>query len=238
MPLTHPVPNNLQEFISRLEAAGELKRIARPIDPVLEITEIADRVVKGGGPALLFENPKGSDIPVLINAYGSWKRVALALGGRHIEEIAAEIEDLVKLNPPKGISELIGAGKKALGLFKAIPRTAKGPAPCQEVVMDPPDLTHLPILQCWPEDGGRYITLPLVFSKDPRTGKRNCGMYRIQVFDATTTAMHWQIHKVGARHFQDVEEENKPVVVPPRPAPEDPHPAPEGGGHPPRGRPQ
>lgn len=213
------VPDNLQQFITALEAAGELKRIKIPVDPVLEIAEIADRVVKGGGPALLFENPKGSDFPVLINAFASWKRVSIALGGRSIEDVAQEIRDLTKIAPPKGLGELLDLGKKGWGVFQSLPRSSKGIAPCQEVVMDPPDLTALPILKCWPEDGGRYITLPLVFSKDPRTGRRNCGMYRIQVFDATTTGMHWQIHKVGARHFDEVEARKKPGVIQPGPPP-------------------
>ncbi len=200
-----PIPDNLRQLVTLLDAAGELHRITTPIHPALEMSEIADRAVKGGGPALLFENPIGSDIPVLMNAFASWKRVSLMLGGRSIEEVADEIRALVKIAPPKGLAEALTTGRKALGLLSAAPRMVRGPAPCQEVTMDPPDLTTLPILQCWPQDGGRYITLPLVFSKDPRTGRRNCGMYRVQVFDATTTAMHWQIHKVGARHFGDVE---------------------------------
>jgi 4-hydroxy-3-polyprenylbenzoate decarboxylase len=218
------VPNDLREFIAALDAAGELKRIRTPVDPVLEITEIADRVVKGGGPALLFENPVGSEFPVLINAFASWRRVSIALGGRKIEEVAEEIKSLTKIAPPRGFGEIVGLGAKALGLYQAIPKTSRGTAPCQEVVMDPPDLTKLPVLKCWPDDGGRYITLPMVFSKDPVTGRRNCGMYRIQVFDAETTAMHWQIHKVGARHYGELEEMKKPGVIQPGPPPKSPPP--------------
>jgi 4-hydroxy-3-polyprenylbenzoate decarboxylase len=198
--------SDFQDFLSRLDREGELKRIRAPIDPHLEITEVADRVMKmdGGGPALLFENPKGSSIPVAINVFGSRKRMSMALGAADLEDIACEITELLK--PEIGTRGLIGAARELLPklgvLSKMPPRHSRGDARCQEVVMlgDDVDLDVLPILHCWPQDGGRYITLPLVFTHDPNTGKRNVGMYRVQVFDKRTTAMHWQMHKVGAEH--------------------------------------
>lgn len=205
-------PDNLQEFVEALEKAGELKRISIPINPVLEITEIADRCVKGGGPALLFEKPVGSRFPLLINAFASWKRVHLAFGVEDIEELAEQIRELIHLTPPLSLADKLRVLSRLNRLRSALPRRVKS-GPCQEVVMDPPNLLELPILQCWPQDGGRYITLPLVITQDPKTGRRNVGMYRIQVFDATTTAMHWQIHKVGPRHFEAHSQEKRRMEV-------------------------
>ena len=208
---------HLQDFIERLERMGELKRIAAPIDPILEITEITDRVVKAGGPALVFENPKGSSFPVAINLFGTKKRMSLALGVEDYEDIACEIEKLVTLpaNMPQGL-----LGKAALLPSLAIigrntaPKIVSGPALCQEVVKIGEDakLSELPILHCWPDDGGRFITLPLVFTNDSH-GKRNVGMYRVQIYDDRTAGMHWQRHKVGSRHYAEFEHRGQDIPV-------------------------
>ena len=212
-------PGGFGEFVRALEAAGELKRIKTPVDPELEITEIADRVIKAGGPALLFENPKGSTIPVIIGAFGTRKRMSMALGVGDFEEIAREIEKLVML-PANMPQTLLGKAALLPGLAKIGQDTAPkiiraGSAPCQEVVQTGADvnLLSLPILKCWPLDGGRFVTLPLVFTKEARTGKRNVGMYRVQVYDEKTTGMHWQRHKVGSRHFAEFEAQGKDIPV-------------------------
>ena len=197
--------NSLQDFLQVLEREGELKRISHPVKAELEITEIADRVMKSAGPALLFENVVGKNIPVLINAFGSTKRMALALGVKDIEEIAAEITKLIQTRPPKTFKDklqLLGALVKMAG----IPPKMVKEAACQEVVNRDPDLNLLPVLTCWPGDAGPFITLPMVFSKDAVKGTRNVGLYRMQVFDRRTTGMHWHLHKVGARHFQQQKE--------------------------------
>ena len=195
---------DIREWIKALRKAGELVEIGAPVDAHLEITEIADRVMKSpdGGKALLFTNVVGSRMPVLINQFGSWKRLQMALGGRHPDELASRISELIELQPPQGLVEKVKAlGKlKELASFSA--KTVRE-APCQEVWLAKPDLDLVPILHCWPDDGGPFITLPLVFSHDPRTGSRNCGMYRIQKVDSTTALMHWQIHKDGAAHLRD-----------------------------------
>ncbi|HEX9445621.1 MAG TPA: menaquinone biosynthesis decarboxylase [Candidatus Binatia bacterium] len=193
--------NSLWDFVQVLEREGELKRVSHPVKAELEITEIADRVMKSGGPALLFENVVGKHIPVLINAFGSPRRMAMALGVREIEEIAREIDHLTHLKPPASWREKFALLPDLLRLAGAAPRLVKE-GPCQEVVEREPDLTALPVLTCWPGDAGPFITLPLVLSRDPRGGRRNVGLYRMQVFDARTTGMHWHQHKVGARHFQ------------------------------------
>lgn len=209
---------NFQEFLKRLEDIGELKRVNREVDPYLEITEIADRVMKmpGGGPALLFENPKGSSFPVAINAFGSKRRMAAALGVEDIESIADEIASMLKPEVPNGALQAARELLPKLGvLMKMPPRHDHGEGTCQEVVKmgDDVNLEELPILHCWPEDGGKYITLPLVFTNDPVTGKRNVGMYRIQVYDRNTTGMHWQMHKVGAEHARVSAERNQNIQV-------------------------
>ncbi|WP_309722412.1 menaquinone biosynthesis decarboxylase [Armatimonas sp.] len=205
-----------REFLEKLEKEGELKRIKTPVDPVLEITEIADRVVRSGGPALLFENPKGSNIPLVIGVFATRKRMSMALGVGDIEEIAKEIEEWTKLpsSMPSGLMA------KAV-LLPQIGELAKNTAPrmvshgqCQEVVKtgDQIKLSELPILKCWPLDGGRFITLPLVFTKSV-DGKRNVGMYRVQVYDETTCGMHWQRHKVGNRHHGEYEAQGRNIPV-------------------------
>jgi 4-hydroxy-3-polyprenylbenzoate decarboxylase len=210
--------SGFQDFLKRLEQAGELKRISEPVDPVLEITEIADRVVKAEGPALLFENPKGSRFPVAINAFASRKRMSMALGVNDLEDIASQIERLVQLpgNVPRGLIGKAALLPELLPILKnTAPRTVSGPAPCQEVVKvgEEARLSELPILKCWPLDGGRFITLPLVFTKEATTGKRNVGMYRMQVYDDRTAGMHWQRHKVGSRHFAEYEARGKDIPV-------------------------
>ncbi|HXK01254.1 MAG TPA: menaquinone biosynthesis decarboxylase [Verrucomicrobiae bacterium] len=193
---------DLREFIHALEKKGELKRIKVEVDPVLEIAEFADRAVKSGGPALLFERPKGSQVPVLINAFASMRKMEIALEVKSVEEIAARIVEFLEMRMPEGI----------IGKLKMLPKLAEmgaffpkvvGKGPCQEVIRkDGFSLLEFPVLQCWPQDAGRFITLPLVFSKNPDTGKRNCGMYRMQVFDERTCGMHWQTHKQGAEHYR------------------------------------
>jgi len=193
---------DLREFITCLEQAGELRRIAAPVSPELEITEITDRVSKRHGPALLFENVSGYDIPVLTNAFGSPRRMAMALGVADVEEVAGEIEALLTQKPPATLGEKVRTGVKLLGMAGYLPRTVSS-GPCQEVAKtDHFSLLDLPILKCWPQDGGRFITLPMVFSECPDTGIRNVGMYRMQVYDEKTTGMHWHVHKVGARHYR------------------------------------
>jgi 4-hydroxy-3-polyprenylbenzoate decarboxylase len=199
--------NSLQDFLQVLEREGELKRIFHPVKAELEITEIADRVMKSAGPALLFENVVGKNIPVLINAFGSAKRMALALGVKDIEEIAAEIAKLIQTRPPKSFKDKLQLLGELVKLAGIPPKIVKEAA-CQEVVNRDPDLNLLPVLTCWPGDAGPFITLPMVFSKDSVKGTRNVGLYRMQVFDRRTTGMHWHLHKVGARHFQQ-QKENK-----------------------------
>jgi 4-hydroxy-3-polyprenylbenzoate decarboxylase len=191
----------LLDFVQALEREGELKRVSFPVHAELEITEIADRVVKNSGPALLFENVVGKQFPVLINAFGSAKRMALALGVADIEDIAQEIQKLVQTKPPKSFKEKWSLLGDLLRIAGIPPKIVKQGA-CQEVIEREPDLRNLPVLTCWPGDAGPFITLPMVFSKDPLSGTRNVGLYRMQIYDARTTGMHWHPHKVGARHFQ------------------------------------
>ena len=194
---------NLRDFISFLEDKGELRRITAPTDPHLEITEIADRVIKSGGPALLFENPQGYDTPVLINIFGSDRRMAWALGVESLDEVAERVQGILNLvqGPPEGLAGKLRTLGQLVSLASFRPRTVTNP-PCQDVVLqgEDVDLYKFPILHCWPMDGGQYITLPLVITRDPETGIQNYGTYRMQVYDRCTTGMHWQTHKVGAHH--------------------------------------
>ena len=207
---------DLRDFISFLESKGDLRRITTPVNPELEITEICDRTVKQGGPALLFENVEGYDIPVLINMYGSEQRMAWALGVDKLDDLVQRVQGILGLmqgGAPKGIMDklrMLGRLRELASFQSKIVRSG----PCQEVVHtgDDVDLYKYPILKCWPMDGGRYITLPLVITKDPDTGVRNFGMYRIQVFDKNTCGMHWQTHKVGARHYRVSREEGRERV--------------------------
>jgi 4-hydroxy-3-polyprenylbenzoate decarboxylase len=193
---------DLREFIARLEKAGELRRISAEVDPVLQITEITDRVSKAGGPALLFEKPKGSRIPLLINSVGSARRMNLALEVESLDEIAERIRGYLNLQSPQGFFDKLKMLPKLAELGSFFPKTVKS-GPCKEVIRkDHFSLDYFPILKCWPQDGGRYITWPMVITKNPETGKRNVGCYRMQVFDERTTGMHWQTQKHGAEHYR------------------------------------
>ncbi len=211
---------NLGEFIAVLERTGQLRRIAAPVSPVLEITEITDRECKrpGGGQALLFERVEGSDFPVLMNAFGSHQRLALALGCRHMDELAARLGDLLNQAPPSSLSEKLAFLPRTLACSRYLPRqVSRRKAPCQEVVLtgDQVDLGRLPVLTCWPQDGGPFVTLPVVFSRSLDDGRRNVGMYRMQVYDRNTTGMHWHIHKDAAHQFHAYRKagERMPVAV-------------------------
>jgi 4-hydroxy-3-polyprenylbenzoate decarboxylase len=205
---------DLRDFIKALEKARQLRRVTEAIDPVLEITEFADRAVKSGGPALLFENPKGSNVPVLINAFASEGRMRIALEVDSLDEIAARIVELLEMRVPEGMMAKLKMLPKLAEVGAFFPKIV-GSAPCQQVVRtDKFSLLEYPVLKCWPDDGGRFITLPLVFSRNPLTGKRNCGMYRMQVFDERTTGMHWQTHKQGADHYRLLQREGKDTKMP------------------------
>ncbi len=195
---------NLQHFIEVLEKAGELVRIHEKVDPHLEITEITDRVSKKYGPALLFENT-GYDFPVLINAMGTEKRMAMALGVDDLDDIAKQIESLFNTftTPKNSFLEKLSLLQQLGEVASWMPKNIKGRGACQEVILKDPDITKFPVLKCWPEDGGPFITLPVIQTKDPNTGQRNVGLYRMQVFDKKLTAMHWHRHKVSARHFNE-----------------------------------
>jgi len=205
---------NLCKFIDKLEESGELVKIKTFADPFLEISEITDRISKSRGPALLFENT-GYDFPVLINAFGSEKRMCLALGINKFDDFAEEILALLKdFSTPK--ITLLDKLKMlpALGQIASwMPKSIKGRGACQEVIMPEPDLTKLPVITCWPHDGGPFITLPVVHTKDPENGTRNVGMYRMQVFGKDLTGMHWQLHKNSARHFNAYKKLGKKMPV-------------------------
>ena len=206
--------NDLRDFIRALEKNKELKRISLEVDPILEITEFADRAVKTGGPALLFEKPNGYDTPVLINAYASMRRMEIALEVDSVEEVAARIVEFLEMKMPEGIIGKIKMLPKLAEMGSFFPKIVSKGA-CQEVVKTSNfSLYDYPVLKCWPEDGGRFITLPLVFSRNPDTGKRNCGMYRIQIFDERTTGMHWQTHKQGAEHYRRMKAAGKETRMP------------------------
>jgi 4-hydroxy-3-polyprenylbenzoate decarboxylase len=197
--------DDLRDYIRALEKRGELKRIPFEVDPHLEITEFADRSVKNGGPALLFEKPKGSEIPVLINAFASDARMQLALEAAP-DDIAARITELIEMRKPEGFMGKLKMLPKLADLASVFPKSVSS-GPCKEVIHRDLErggfsLDNIPVLHCWPQDGGRFITLPMVFSRNPDTGKRNCGCYRLQVYDGRTTGMHWQTHKQGAEHYR------------------------------------
>lgn len=189
----------LADYLQQLERRGELLTITEPLDPQLEITALADRLVKRGGPALLIQHPTGADFPLAIGLYGTPDRTAFALGDS-LDAIAARMQEWVRTEPPTTMREKLLQLPRLAQLAGYLPKSVSS-APCQQVVMDPPDLTRLPVMTCWPQDGGPFFTLPLVFTRDPDSGRRNCGMYRMQLFDGQTTGMHWQWHKTGARHY-------------------------------------
>ena len=211
---------DLREFAAHLERAGRLRRVTAPVSRDLEITEITDRVSKSAvdrNVALLFERVEGFDMPVLVNAFGTADRMAAALGVAQLDELGERVAKLLDLKLPGTFAERLAKLGTLFDLVKAGPRHLTR-APCQEVVeTTAPSLAALPVLRCWPADGGRYITLPAVFTRDPRTGQRNVGMYRLQVFDERTLGMHWQTHKGGAEHHRVAEEaattERMPVAI-------------------------
>ncbi len=211
---------NQQQFIEAIEKAGELVRIKTFVDPKLEISEITDRISKtpGGGKALLFENT-GYPFPVLMNAYGSEKRMCMALGVQHLDDVAKEIEKLFHMlsAPKENILDKLKLLPK-LGQFASwMPKVRSGRGECQEVIWqgEQADITRLPVITCWPKDGGPFVTLPIIHTKDPNTNSRNVGMYRMQVYGPQLTGMHWHKHKVSAKHFNEYKKLGKrmPVAV-------------------------
>ncbi len=207
---------NQQHFIDTLEKAGELIRIKTYVDPKLEIAEITDRISKtpGGGKALLFENT-GYEFPVLMNAYGSEKRMCLALGVNHLDDVAKEIEGLFKMlsAPKESILDKLKLLPRLSQFAALMPAVKKGRGECQEVIMKYPDIGKLPVITCWPKDGGPFITLPVIHTKDPNTHSRNVGMYRMQVFGPQLTGMHWHKHKVSAKHFNEYKKRGMKMPV-------------------------
>ncbi len=210
--------SDLRGFAAALEAADELVRIPDPLSPHLEIPAVADRMMKtpGGGKALWFERPQGYDMPVLVNAFGSRRRMALALGVDDVDEVADRIRRWLSVAPPRSLGEALRLAARLPELRGLRPkRIRKGSAPCQEVVHrgQSVDLTRLPVLTCWPDDGGPFVTFPCVFTRDPKTGRQNVGMYRLQVFDRNTTGMHWHIHKDASRLYHAHREQGRPMPV-------------------------
>ncbi len=204
---------NLQQYIEALEKRGELRRITAEVDRDLEITEIADRVVKEKGPALLFENVRGCPWPVFIGGFGTWERTCFSLGAPDLEEKAGEIVGLLEMSRTTGILDAVRAIPRYAWLATIFPRRV-GSGPCQEIEEEP-DLDRIPVLKCWPGDGGRFFTLPLVITRDPETGQQNMGMYRMQVFDRASTGMHWHLHKDGREIWEKYRSrgERMPVAV-------------------------
>ncbi len=197
---------NLQEFIALLESTGELIRIKAPVSADLEITQITDLVSKspGGGKALLFEKVHDHRFPVLTNAFGSEKRICMALGVSDLDHLARRVRHFIEMPPPRSFMDTVRMLPLGMDVLRFFPRRVKK-APCQEVVYtgDAVDLSILPVLKCWPQDGGPFVTLPVVITRSLATGRRNAGMYRLQVYDARTTGMHWHIHKDGSHYFQE-----------------------------------
>src|SRR5438128_2610998 len=202
---------DLRDWIAALDRAGELKRVRAEVDPILEITEITDRVSKSGrgtaqagGPALLFENVKGhAGVPLLINQFGSARRMQMALEVDSLDEVAARIHAFMDVKSPQGLLDKIKMLPMLADLGKFFPKQV-ATGPCKEVIKkENASLLDVPALQCWPQDAGRFITLPCVITRDPKTGKRNVGMYRMQIFDAKSAGMHWQRQKVAAEHYRD-----------------------------------
>jgi 4-hydroxy-3-polyprenylbenzoate decarboxylase len=205
---------DLREWIALLEREGELVRIDAEVDADLEITEITDRVVKWAGPALLFEHVKGSQHPLLINQFGTERRMCLAFGVERLDDVAAKLENLLELQPPQGLVDKVRSLGKLKSVADSMPKQVSR-APCQEVVLEGEavDLDLLPIQRCWPLDPAPFITLPAVITRDPHTGVRNVGMYRMQKIDRRSTFMHWQIHKDGRADLLASEDGTIPVAV-------------------------
>ncbi len=206
--------SDLNDFLADLEKRKWLARISDAVSPDLEIAAVTDRVCKtpGGGPALLFDRPTGYDIPVASNVYGSNERMCLALGVNTLDDLAKEIDELMTPQMPAGIMDALKMLPMVGRLRDLMPKTVKDAA-CQEIVERNGTLDAFPILKCWPDDGGKYITFPLVFTKDPETGMRNIGTYRMQVYDGRTTGMHWQRHKGGAQHHRVAEKMGRRLEV-------------------------
>ena len=206
--------SDLDDFIADLDKRKLLARIRETVSPELEMAAVIDRAckTKDGGPALMFEKPAGYDMPVAANVFGSLERMCLALGVKTLDDLATEINALMTPQMPAGIMDALKMLPIVSRLTDLMPKTVKD-GPCHEVVEKSGTLDSLPILKCWPEDGGKYITLPLVFTKDPETGMRNIGTYRMQVFDGRTTGMHWQRHKGGAQHYRVAERLGKRLEV-------------------------
>jgi 4-hydroxy-3-polyprenylbenzoate decarboxylase len=202
---------DLRSWIDELRGAGELVEIEAEVDPYLEITEITDRTVKAGGPALLFRNPAGAEHPLLINQFGTERRMCLAFGERSLDSVARRLEDVLEMQPPQGLIEKVKGLGKLKRLADSMPKVVSRGA-CQEVIVDP-DLDRLPIQHCWPGDPAPFITLPAVITKDPRTGVRNVGMYRMQKIDSRTTFMHWQVHKDGAADWRGMADKLEVAVA-------------------------
>ena len=195
-------PADLRAWIALLEREGELVRITVEVDPELEITEITDRTVKAGGPALLFENVKGSSLALLINQFGTERRMCMAFDAPSLDNVASKLSDVLEMQPPSGLVDKVRGLQKLKSIADSRPKTVRR-APSQELVLegDEASLDVLPIQKCWPDDAAPFITLPAVITKDPRTGTRNVGMYRMQKLGPRTTAMHWQIHKDGRADY-------------------------------------
>jgi len=211
----HVPTDDLQTFVRELEQRGWLKRVSVEVDPILEVTEIADRVTKAGGPTLLFERVRGSAHPLLINTYGSAERMCLALGTESFAAAAERIKNVLKPEIPTTLMQKLRKLPELAQLGSLPPRIVKRGI-CQEVIhTDDADLFQLPVLKCWPEDGGRFITLGSVFTRHPDSGERNVGMYRVQLFEPRLAAMHWHPHHDGARHFRCYQErgDRMPVAV-------------------------
>jgi len=206
--------SDINDFITDLDRRGLLRRIRESVNPDLEIAAVTDRVCKlpGGGPGLLFETPTGFEMPVATNLFGSNERMCLALGASSLDAVAKDIDEMMTPKMPAGMLDAFKMLPMLDRLRDLMPKTVKD-APCQEVVKRDGSLDELPILKTWPEDGGRYITFPLVITKDPETGARNIGTYRMQVFDGRTTGMHWQRHKGGAQHHRVAERLGKRLDV-------------------------
>jgi len=202
---------DLPDFLKALEEKNLLETIGVEVDPNLEITEITDRISKSYGPAIKFTNVKGSPYPLVINTVGTYERLNLAFGVNHLDEIANEIASYLDISAYASLRDKVRAIPKLLPLPFIFPRKVKR-APCQEVIEEP-NLDTLPIIKCWPEDGGKYITLPLVFTKDPETGQQNVGMYRLQVYDQKTTGMHWHLHKDGKEIYEKYRKLGKKMPV-------------------------
>src|SRR5215510_9866360 len=195
-------PRDLREWLARLEREGELVEVEAEVDPDLEITEINDRTVKAGGPALLFERVKGSEHPLLINQFGTERRMAMAFDAPSLDAVATKLGDVLEMQPPQGLVEKVRGLQKLKSIADSRPKTVKRGV-CQELVIEGDDasLDLLPIQTCWPNDAAPFITLPAVITKDPKTGTRNVVMYRMQKIDRRQTFMHWQIHKDGRMDY-------------------------------------